>query len=107
MVDLPLPEGPMMDITSPFAMSAHTSLSGGAKITAKPNYLRDHTVPQRAAVSINTESFAVGDRVNHNKFGEGTVLSASPIGNDTLIEISFDTVGTKKLMANFAKITKI
>jgi len=29
------------------------------------------------------------------------------MGNDSLLEIAFDTVGTKKIMANFAKITKI
>jgi DNA helicase-2/ATP-dependent DNA helicase PcrA len=35
------------------------------------------------------------------------IVSASPMGNDTLLEIAFDTVGTKKLMANFARLEKI
>ncbi len=87
--------------------SAHTSFGAGAVITAKPNYLRDHAAVKKPAAPVNAETFSAGDRVMHNKFGEGTVISASPIGNDTLIEISFDALGTKKLMANFAKITKI
>ncbi len=87
--------------------SAHTSLGSAVNCTPRPNYLRDHASPVRKAATVVSQTFSAGDRVNHNKFGEGTVLSASPIGNDTLIEISFDTVGTKKLMANFAKITKI
>jgi DNA helicase-2/ATP-dependent DNA helicase PcrA len=33
-------------------------------------------------------------------------LSVQPIANDTLLEIAFDKAGTKKLMANFAKLTK-
>lgn len=51
-------------------------------------------------------TFAVGDRVRHKVFGGGTVLSASPMAGDTMLEIAFDTKGTKKLMANFAKLTK-
>ena len=51
--------------------------------------------------------YGAGDRVKHNTFGEGTVISSKPMGNDSLLEIAFDTVGTKKIMANFAKITKI
>ena len=51
--------------------------------------------------------FTVGERVKHNVFGEGTVLSVKKISNDAMLEIAFDSVGTKKLMANFAKITKL
>ncbi|MCH5349174.1 MAG: hypothetical protein J1E40_07615, partial [Oscillospiraceae bacterium] len=51
--------------------------------------------------------FSVGERVKHNLFGEGTVLSVKKISNDAMLEIAFDTVGTKKLMANYAKIAKI
>jgi len=51
--------------------------------------------------------FAVGERVRHNVFGDGTVLSVKKISNDAMLEVAFDSVGTKKLMANFAKITKI
>lgn len=50
------------------------------------------------------KTFIVGQRVKHKVFGEGMVLSARPMGNDTLLEIAFDQKGTKKLMANFAKL---
>jgi DNA helicase-2/ATP-dependent DNA helicase PcrA len=33
------------------------------------------------------------------------VLSAQKVGNDTLLEIAFENTGTKKLMANYAKLT--
>lgn len=52
------------------------------------------------------DDFKPGDRVKHNKFGEGTVISSSPMGGDFMLEIAFESVGTKKIMANFAKLIK-
>lgn len=53
------------------------------------------------------QNFEVGERVKHNIFGEGTIVTVSKMSNDTLLEVSFDKVGTKKIMANFAKIQKL
>ncbi len=57
--------------------------------------------------AVSRESFDVGDRVSHATFGEGEILSVKPMGADMLYEIVFDKVGTKKLMASFAKLKKI
>ena len=57
--------------------------------------------------SAKSEVFKPGDRVEHKTFGQGMVLSVAPMGNDYLIEIAFDTKGSKKLMSNFAKLSKI
>ena len=46
--------------------------------------------------------YKVGDQVNHSAFGLGLILSLKPRGSDALIEIAFDTVGTKKLMLRSA-----
>lgn len=51
------------------------------------------------------QSFTVGERIIHKIFGEGTILKITPMANDTLLEIAFDTRGTKKIMANYAKIS--
>ena len=48
--------------------------------------------------------YKVGNTVFHKAFGKGLVLNATPMGNDTMLEIAFDKVGTKTLMANFAKM---
>ncbi len=53
------------------------------------------------------DSFSVGDRVRHLTFGDGTVLSSTAVGADVLYEIAFDSVGTKKLMATYAKLKKV
>lgn len=49
--------------------------------------------------------YSVGMRVKHKSFGEGTVISVKPMASDSLLEIAFDSVGTKKLMSGFAKLT--
>ena len=43
-----------------------------------------------------------GDMVMHTAFGRGMVLSVLKMGGDALLEIAFDEIGTKKLMANTA-----
>ena len=54
-----------------------------------------------------TGAFAAGDRVRHPIFGEGVILSTKAMAADTLLEVAFDRVGTKKLMATYAKLKKI
>ncbi len=48
-----------------------------------------------------------GDAVSHGTFGAGEVLKVTPMGNDSLLEVRFDSVGVKKIMHNFAKLTKM
>ncbi|MBR6681709.1 MAG: ATP-dependent DNA helicase PcrA, partial [Clostridia bacterium] len=62
---------------------------------------------EQTAQKATVVQLSVGDRVKHITFGEGTLLSAKPMGADTLYEIAFDKVGTKKLMATYAKLKKI
>ena len=52
-------------------------------------------------------SFKEGDVVIHANFGRGEIIAARPMGADILYEICFDTVGTKKLMATYAKLKRI
>ncbi len=52
-------------------------------------------------------TYKAGDSVEHRTFGTGLILSATPMANDTLLEIAFEKVGTKKLFANFAKLKKL
>lgn len=52
-------------------------------------------------------SYSVGDMVLHKVFGKGMVTSAEPMGSDIMLEVAFDKVGTKTLMANFSKMEKI
>lgn len=53
------------------------------------------------------ESWQVGDRVNHKAFGVGTIRAVSPMAGDMLLTIEFETAKTKKIMATYAKLTKL
>ena len=52
-------------------------------------------------------SYGVGDRVLHTRFGEGTVTAVVEGGRDFEVTVDFDTVGTKKMFASFAKLKKL
>lgn len=61
-------------------------------------------VVSSAGTSTKTPSLNLtkGDSVQHTAFGRGLVLSVIQMGGDALLEIAFDQVGTKKLMAKTA-----
>ena len=65
----------------------------------------------KAFSSVNTAktslSYSVGDRVSHIKFGEGTVTGIIEGGRDFEVTVNFDTAGTKKMFASFAKLKKV
>ena len=68
------------------------------------------TVTQKAPTAKGNapkEVFSPGDNVKHLVFGIGEVLSVKPMGNDILYEVMFDRAGTKKLMGNYAKLSKV
>ena len=51
-----------------------------------------------------TLQLSAGDQVNHKTFGDGMVVSVTPMGGDALIEVAFEQVGTKKLMLKTAGV---
>ena len=51
--------------------------------------------------------YNVGERVSHKVFGTGIIMKVTPLANDAMLEINFDSAGTKKIMANFTPITKL
>ncbi len=54
-----------------------------------------------------TAIYLLGDRVRHRTFGDGTVIKVTRVANDSMLEIRFDDVGVKRVMANYAPIKKI
>jgi DNA helicase-2/ATP-dependent DNA helicase PcrA len=69
--------------------------------TSKPSKALEKKSP------ATTEIFQPGDTVKHVSFGVGVVLTVRPMGGDTLYEIAFEKVGTKKLMATYARLTRL
>ena len=76
--------------TSSFGRTAESFLSGLGKSTS--------------SASVDLSKYIAGVRVFHKKFGEGTITKTEPEGEDLKVDISFDKVGHKRLMAKFAKL---
>ena len=66
------------------------------------SFTQNISKPQNNA---DSSKYTVGLVVNHKTFGKGIIVSVTPLAGDTMLEIAFDNVGTKKIMANYAKLT--
>ncbi len=81
------------------------SLGGfGGKISSSPA-MQSSFISSPAKSNTPAVQYKAGQRVSHKAFGEGMIITVTPMGGDTMLEIAFDTVGTKKIMAGFAKLT--
>ena len=81
-----------------FASYASGSFSGYPSAPARTAFSSTPTVTAKAPViELNK-----GDMVHHAAFGRGLVLSVMKMSGDALLEIAFDQIGTKKLMAKSA-----
>ncbi len=89
---------------SPAGSGTGRTSSGG---TPRPRRDTGYTPP--SAASSGLPHLDKGDAISHRTFGKGMVLSVRPMGNDALLEVAFDGVGTKKLMLRAAgpHITKL
>jgi DNA helicase-2/ATP-dependent DNA helicase PcrA len=76
-----------------------------AKPPATPG-VKPSSLPAATAAKTDTTDYSIGETVIHPKFGKGMVITAEKMGNDSMLEIAFEEVGTKKLMAAYAKLRK-
>ncbi|MCI5873071.1 MAG: DNA helicase PcrA [Clostridiales bacterium] len=82
-----------------------------AKIPSMRKQPSGQSMQAKAFASASTAkgslSYGVGDRVAHMKFGNGTVTGIIEGGRDFEVTVDFDTAGTKKMFASFAKLKNI
>ena len=74
----------------------------GTPRAAKPKMMVSSAAKQPTGGSAL--QLSAGDPVHHKTFGDGMVLSVTPMGGDALIEVAFEQVGTKKLMLKTAGV---
>ena len=75
--------------------------SGSAYPAYRPS-LNTYSIPAVQKPQVPVLELSKGDMVRHAAFGRGMVLSVMKTGGDALLEIAFDDIGTKKLMAKAA-----
>mgnify|MGYP001522137598 FL=1 len=76
-----------------------TAVDGDRAAAKKPAYVAAAAVKRESAPLMDIKA---GESVKHAAFGHGLVLSVRAMGGDALLEVAFDTVGTKKLMLKAA-----
>ena len=57
-----------------------------------------------SGANVDLSQYKAGVRIYHKKFGEGVISNAEPEGDDLKVDIQFDKVGHKRLMARFANL---
>ncbi len=88
-----IPQESVRDYSGRTAYSAYTP-----SMAKRPTRLTTAAAPAaKTYLELNQ-----GDMVMHAAFGKGMVLSVMKMGGDALLEIAFDDIGTKKLMAKTA-----
>jgi len=86
--------------------SAFKDISAVQSIPLQQQILRNRANSVKS-ISQNTD-FKVGDRVTNKIFGEGTVISISqPDTKNTVLEVSFEKAGTKRMASGFVKKKEI
>ena len=68
---------------------------------------RAASVPAPRPATRSADEFAPGEKVKHDVFGEGVVVSSSGSGCDTQVTVAFVGEGVKRLMLSFAPIERI
>lgn len=81
--------------------TCYNNIFNDNKCFNKNPYIKNSFKTSRNKTSSETILFKEGDAVKHIKFGIGIITKATKMGGDTLLEISFNDCGTKKLMAKF------
>ncbi len=68
------------------------------------NFLSNLNKKSQNDKQVDLSQYKAGVRIYHKKFGEGTISLVEPEGDDLKVDIDFDKVGHKRLMAKYAKL---
>ena len=82
--------------------TAASNINTGFSFRTAESFLNNLNKKADDSQSIDLSGYQAGVRVYHKKFGEGTINYVESEGNDLKVDINFDKVGHKRLMAKFA-----
>ena len=80
---------------------------GGFQFKTADSFLSSLNAKKVNSGNVDISKYKEGQRIYHKKFGEGTINKIEEEGEDYKIDISFDKVGHKRLMAKFAGLEVI
>ena len=83
-------------------IKSNSTNSNGFMFRTAESFLNN--LAKKSTNKVDLSQYKSGVRVFHKKFGEGTINQVEPEGEDLKVDISFDKVGHKRLMAKFANL---
>ncbi|MBQ9983515.1 MAG: UvrD-helicase domain-containing protein [Lachnospiraceae bacterium] len=86
---------------------SYGAMSQTYRKTGSPSFSTTPTFGKEFRVERLEVDYTVGDTVQHVKFGKGVVTSLVSGGKDYEVTVDFETAGTKRMFASFAKLKKI
>ena len=91
------------EIPSVAASASSKKVNNGFAFRTAESFLNSlNKKPQISDVDLS--KYKAGIRIYHKKFGEGTISNVEPEGDDLKVDIQFDKVGHKRLMAKYANL---
>ena len=97
--------GKAKSMNTPFAKAAAQATTFTAQRRA--HGLKHSAKQESTGTGADKQAWKVGDKVQHKKWGQGMVVSVNGSGNDMELDIAFPNEGVKRLLAQFAPITKV
>lgn len=97
--------GKAKSMNTPFAKAAAQATTFTAQRRA--HGLKHSAKLESTGTGADKQAWKVGDKVQHKKWGQGMVVSVNGSGNDMELDIAFPNEGVKRLLAQFAPITKV
>ena len=85
------------------AAASSSTNSNGFMFRTAESFLNNLTKKSSRA-NVDLSKYKEGVRIYHKKFGEGVISNVEPEGDDLKVDIQFDKVGHKRLMAKFANL---
>ncbi len=85
------------------AAASSNSNNNGFMFRTAESFLNNLT-KKSSGSNVDLSQYKAGVRIYHKKFGEGVISNVEPEGDDLKVDIQFDKVGHKRLMAKFANL---
>ena len=85
-----------------FTTSSTTTTQNSFAFRTAESFLKN--VAAKPATSVDLSQYKTGQTIYHKKFGEGVITEIAAEGDDLKLDISFEKVGHKRLMAKYANL---
>jgi DNA helicase-2/ATP-dependent DNA helicase PcrA len=87
---------------SDIVVSASSGSNGVFQFRSADSFLASLNSKPKTAANVDLDAYTAGTKVFHKKFGEGVISKVEAEGDDLKVDIDFEKVGHKRLMAKFA-----